>query len=61
MRNRFRVWRRKAELRRAINTSRMVVVAWQQELSYIERTGKLDWVDPNPIRIHSREEFEVEK
>lgn len=28
-----------------------VEMAWLYELAYIRRTGKLDWVNPNPMRV----------
>jgi hypothetical protein len=50
--NRWRAAKRKSELRYLIATSRMTYVGWAQEIAYIERTGRTDWVDPNipPIR-----------
>lgn len=52
LRDRWRAALRKAELRHLIATSRMTYVGWAQEIAYIERTGRVDWVDPNipPVR-----------
>lgn len=51
-RERHLVRRRRNELERLLATSRHTAVAWGQELAHIERTGRLDWVNPNPIRVH---------
>lgn len=45
--HRWRCARRISDLERLINTSRMIYVGWAQEIAYIRRTGRLDWVDPN--------------
>lgn len=47
----MRVARRIRELTWLINHSRQVQTAWSRERGYLERTGRLDWVDPYPIRV----------
>jgi hypothetical protein len=48
---RWRVSRRKAYLRRLLNTANQVQMAWMYELSYLERTGRLDWVNPLQVTV----------
>lgn len=45
------VRRRISELEYATSQSGQVEMAWLYELAYIRRTGKLDWVNPNPMRM----------
>lgn len=52
LRHYIRVRRRISYLERLIAVSRHTRVAWGHELGYIRRTGRLDWVNPNPIRVH---------
>ena len=52
--HRRRVRKRINELDVLINRSRMVRVAWLQERAFIESTGRLDWVDPNPMPLPRR-------
>lgn len=49
--HRRRVRKRINELDVLIARSRQVRVAWFQERKHIQRTGQLDWVDPNPMRV----------
>ncbi len=39
------------ELDRLINSSNQVRVAWFQERAHLRETGRLDWVDPNPMQV----------
>lgn len=50
---RLRVLRRIRRLEYAINRTGLVEMAWLYELAYIQRTGKLDWINPNLVRVRA--------
>jgi hypothetical protein len=53
LRDGHRARRRIRQLDVLINRSSQVRMAWFQERRYIERTGRTDWVDPSPLRVHA--------
>lgn len=54
--HRYRVRRRLAELDYLLRFAEHIRVPWGQERAYIERTVRLDWVDPNRPRVRPASE-----